>query len=261
MRPPVGTNAWAAVSRGALVGSERIRLTVEAVVAQLSLMPERVRARLGLTGTRSRGPSAADIRFPDSAIARGASEHSRALSPPWLFNHCLRTYVWGALLARGNGIRFDEELFFVACALHDLGLTDAHRFVDATCECFAVEGARAAHAFAVANGRDAEWSDRMSEAISLHLNVRVAVHQGAEAHLLHEGASLDVIGARHSEIPDETLATVLRDHPRLGFQEQLVVLFKEQSRRRPQSRAAFLASIGFIGMIRSSPLDRAASRR
>ena len=260
MRPPVGTNAWAAASNGALLRSERIQLTIQAVMAQLSMMPERLRALLGFGGTRSSAASAADIGFPDSAIALRASEHSRALSQPWLYNHCLRTYVWGALLARRKNIRFDEELFFVACALHDLGLTQAHRFVDTTCECFAVEGARAANAFALANGRNAEWSDRMSEAISLHLNVFVGLNQGAEAHLLHEGASLDVIGARHSEIPAQTLAAVLRDHPRLGFKEELVTLFKEQSRRRPRSRAAFLASIGFIGMIRSSPLERAASR-
>jgi len=253
----VGTNAWAAAG-GALRQSDRARLTAQAVVAQLSMLPDRVRILLGLTGPRSLGVTPADVRFPDSTIALRASDHSRALSEPWLFNHCLRTYVWGALLARANRIRFDEELFFVACALHDLGLTDAHRFVDPTSECFAVEGARAAQVFATSNGWNDERSDRMSEAIALHLNVRVGLSHGAEAHLLHEGASMDVIGARLREIPGDVVAGVLRDHPRLGFRDGLVALFKEQARRRPRSRAAFLASVGFIGLIRASPLERVA---
>jgi hypothetical protein len=42
-------------------------------------------------------------------------------------------------------VAHDPELLYLACVLHDLGLTSAHDGHDAKAACFAVEGARAAH--------------------------------------------------------------------------------------------------------------------
>jgi hypothetical protein len=171
----------------------------------------------------------------------------------------LRTYVWGALLAQSDRIKPDHELLFVASALHDLGLTGAHKFKDPNCACFAVEGARAAHRFAATVGWESERCDRLAEAISLHLNVRVGLRYGPEAHLLHEGAALDVIAARMREIGPNAVTAVLNEYPRLGFKEKLVAEMKEQARLRPRSRAAFLVGLGFIGLIRSARLEGATN--
>jgi hypothetical protein len=90
----------------------------------------------------------ADIRRPDSSIARQAEELARAVSSDMLFNHVMRCYWFGELFARRDGVKIDRELMFLSAVLHDLGLTShasgPHRFE--------IEGAGAARAFLA--GRD-----------------------------------------------------------------------------------------------------------
>ncbi len=256
MNNSVGTKGWAALG-GALRRQDRVRLTGQALLSQLAALPANLRIRLGFSDVATARIDLGTIRLPDSAAALRASEHARALSQPWLFNHCLRTYVWGAMLGQLDQINFDQELLFVASTLHDLGLTDSHNCKEPSCSCFAVEGARAAHSFVAAIGWENERCDRLAEAISLHLNVRVGLGHGPEAHLLHEGAALDVIGARLRQIGPKAASAVLEQYPRLGFKQHMVVSMKEQARARRGSRAAFLAGLGFVGLIRSAQLEDA----
>lgn len=254
MNRQVGSLHWAAQGGGALRRQDRLRLVGQAMLTRIGQLPERLRRQLGFADAAAARIDLTAIRLPDSPAALRASEHSQLLSAPWLFNHCLRTYVWAALLAQVERIEFDSELLFVACALHDLGLTAAHSCQESGCACFAVEGARAAQRFATQLGWQAERSERLAEAISLHLNVRVGLGQGAEAHLLHEGAALDVIGARIHQLGPHAIATTLERYPRLGFKNGLVPAIKQQAHLRPNSRAAFLLDLGFSRMIRAAPL-------
>ena len=80
----------------------------------------------------------ADIKVPDSSIARQAEELARSVSNDMLFNHVMRCYWFGELFAQQEGKKVDSELMFLSAVLHDLGLTDhapgPHRFE--------IEGAR-----------------------------------------------------------------------------------------------------------------------
>lgn len=254
MNRDVGSWHWAEQGGGALRRQDHLRLVGQAMLTRIGQLPERLRRQLGFADATAARIDLAAIRLPDSPAALRASEHSQLLSAPWLFNHCIRTYVWAALLAQADRIEFDAELLFIACALHDLGLTAAHSCQEPGCACFAVEGARAAQRFATQLGWPAERSERLAEAISLHLNVRVGLGQGAEAHLLHEGAALDVIGARIGQLGPHAIATTLERYPRLGFKNELVPAIKQQAHLRPNSRAAFLLGLGFSRMIRATPL-------
>jgi hypothetical protein len=252
MSNSIGTKQWAAKG-GSLRHKDQARLMAQAMLTQLARMPDRLRHRLGFEPAQATRIDLSTIRLPDSPAARQALELSRQLTAPWILNHSLRTYLWGAMLAQTERIRFDEELFYVASTLHDLGLADAHKCRDTGCACFAVEGARAAEHFATDLGWSSERRDRLFTAISLHLNIRVGLEQGPEAHLLHEGAALDVIGARLRELHPDTVQEVLRDYPRLDFKAGMSAAMKEQAKLRPQSRAALLVRLGFIGMIRAAP--------
>lgn len=255
MRNTVGTREWAMAGAGALRHADRRRLMAQALLARIAALPHAVRAHLGLGEQAIARIDAAAIGLPDSADARRAGDLLNSLSPPWLVNHCMRTWLLGAMLAQAGRIRFDEELFFIASALHDLGLTAQHQCDEGCAACFAVQGAREAEKFAEQAGWPVERRHRLSEAISLHLNIRVALRHGAEAHLLHEGAALDVIGARMHEFSKESLQSVLDRYPRLGFKENMAAAMKKQAAAKPDSRAAFLAGLGFVGMIRRSRWD------
>jgi hypothetical protein len=251
----VGTTVWAVKTNGAMTTRNRAELIAQALVARAAALPRRLSARLGHGQSAPVRIDVSAIRVPDSAAACRANALMMSLSAPWLANHCQRTYIWSAMLAQRDRIRVDEEILFVASVLHDLGLIDAHNGKQPGCECFAVEGARAAMRFAAEIGWDDERRDRLAEAISLHLNVRVGLRHGPEAHLLHEGAAFDVIGARLGQLHRETVMSVLLRHPRLGFKDEMGAAMRQQTRMRPQSRAAFLVRLGFIGMMRSAPLD------
>ena len=63
--------------------------------------------------------------------------------PVYLFNHAMRTYIFGSLIGRTHGHRFDEETLYLACIFHDLGLTE--RFEGNLP--FEIQGAEAARGF------------------------------------------------------------------------------------------------------------------
>ena len=148
-------------------------------------------------------------------------------------------------------IRVDDGLFFSACVLHDLGLVAAHNGLDGSRTCFAEEGGRAAHAYALQHQQTPERCDRLADAISLHLNVRVGLRQGAEAHLLHERTTLGMVGARGRELHANTRRAVQRQYPRLDLAEQMQATMQDHALRRPTSRAAWLVGLGFNGMVAS----------
>lgn len=250
-RRTVGINAWAALG-GRLRRQDRMRLMSQALLTRLAALPNRLQRGLGFEPARLRHVDVQAIGLPDSRVAVQASELTSALSEPWLFNHCMRTYLWGAMLAQVNDLKFDKELFFTASVLHDLGLTNAHQCQGASCSCFAVEGARAARRFVSTQGWSNQRCDQLAEAISLHLNVRVGLGHGAEAHLLHAGAALDVIGARARQLDADAIRHVLGAYPKLSFKTDMAEAMKTQARVRPESRAAFLVGLGFIGLLRAA---------
>lgn len=52
---------------------------------------------------------------------REATELMREISEPFLYNHCLRTFVFGDLLGQSANLKYDRELLYLGSLLHDLG--------------------------------------------------------------------------------------------------------------------------------------------
>src|SRR5215813_1547286 len=59
----------------------------------------------------------AGIRLPNSPLAQRAIALSRKTCPPYLFNHCMRTYLFGALYLKKQKTSFNTEEAFAAAAL------------------------------------------------------------------------------------------------------------------------------------------------
>jgi hypothetical protein len=246
----VGTWQWAQETGGALRGRDRIRLIRQGVAARLVRMPSEWRSRI-----LGEDLSLTVPRVPDSALAREADERVRELSSPALYGHCLRTWAFATLFAQRDRVKHDEELLYLACVLHDLGLTDEHSGRDPQARCFAVEGARAAYALVHSHGASEDRARTVAEAISLHLNVTVPARLGAEAHLLSKGVSLDVVGRRLHHVPVAAVERVTAHWPREGLAADLITSTRMQAQLRPQSRSALIHKLGFAALIKGNPLE------
>src|SRR2546430_15686880 len=61
-----------------------------------------------------------DLLLPDSPAVRDAYAQAEAESQPWLFNHVMRSWLYGAKLAQRRGLAPDAELVAVAVVFHPL---------------------------------------------------------------------------------------------------------------------------------------------
>ena len=63
-----------------------------------------------------------DQGTPDSAVCAAARDYACRACEPFLFNHVVRSFLFADAVGRESGARYDVELLYVACLLHDLGL-------------------------------------------------------------------------------------------------------------------------------------------
>jgi hypothetical protein len=173
------------------------------------------------------------IRIPRSALARRAADYARMSCPPFLFNHCMRTFVFGALQLERQKRTYRAEDSFVAAALHDLGLLPAFESAHAS---FEIDGADAAETFMRRQHAAAGAADRVWHAVEMHDGKwALTVRQGPEAMLVALGAAADVDG------PDPGLEPRLIDEvvaafPREQFKRRFTALLIDHCRRKPTSQ-------------------------
>ncbi len=132
--------------------------------------------------------------LPDSEICSAALQLAADVSPPFLTNHCVRSYLFGRELAAVNGVRsdvdYDDELSFLACILHDLGITD----YGGGDQRFEVDGADAAARFLRERSVPEDRVATVWQSIALHTSVGLAERFGPVQSVCFLGISLDVDG-------------------------------------------------------------------
>jgi hypothetical protein len=135
--------------------------------------------------------------------------------------------------------------------LHDTGLSQPVADVD-----FTVASARIALDVAETVGLSSAATEKMRTAITLHHSPDVSRADGAEAYLLSSGAAMDVVGLQSWKLPTAVQASVLQEHPRLGFKKEFRSLWSAQAAAVPRGRARVLRRYGALDLaIRLAPFD------
>jgi hypothetical protein len=176
----------------------------------------------------------AGIRLPQSCLARAAAEFSRGHCPEYLFNHCMRTFLFGAAALEKQKLAYDPDKAFAAAALHDLGLLPEFESSSAS---FEIDGANRAEQLMLQSGLTPRDADIVWHAIVLH-DVRFALtrRQGPEAMLVAMGAGCDVDGPDTTMIDAARTAEIVAAFPRLQFKKQFTALAIEHCKRKPLSQ-------------------------
>lgn len=186
-----------------------------------------------LPGDEPLPSSVAGVRFIDSKIARLATDFSRSASPPYLFNHAVRTFLFGSLVGRALGQKFDEELLYLACILHDLGLTE--RFQGELP--FELQGAETAKRFLGQQGYPKESIGVVWDGIAMHASP-IGQFKKPEIALVGEGAGADVIGPDYSQIKKSDVDAIVNAFPRLKLKEEFVQTCADVARKYPRAASS-----------------------
>jgi hypothetical protein len=207
-----------------------------------------------------------EFAIPDSELTHKATFLVKEVSPQFLYNHCLRTFVFADLIGQQQEMEYDRELLYLSALMHDLGLTE--RF-DGD-QRFEVEGADAAKSFLAKNGLPAAKAELVWDAIALHTSIGIASRKQPEVALVQVGASMDVSGFRLQDLPRETVEQILDAYPRLNCGQALLELILTQIKRKPQAIAfTWMSEIGrchihgfqcptIAELLQNNPLDQLA---
>lgn len=153
--------------------------------------------------------------LPDTDICSAAMRLVFDVSTPVIANHTVRSYLFARELAAAKGMRYDDEVVFLTCLLHDLGVTEH----GAGSQRFEVDGADAAQRFLLSRGVAEERIRTVWEGIALHTSLGLAERFGAEQAVTFFGISLDIDGRERGLLSGEFVERVLQAWPRhdLGY--------------------------------------------
>ena len=183
-----------------------------------------------------------EFSIPDSEIAKKATRLVAEVSPKSLYNHCVRTYLFGEILGKRNRLKYDRELLYLGAVMHDLGLTEKF---DSGEQRFEVDGADAAQAFVLEHGLSAEKAEIVWDAIALHTSSGIASRKQPEIALVHLGAGADLFGMGLEDIEPETIEKVVDDYARLGINALAIKSLISQIEQKPQASAlTWMADFG-----------------
>ncbi|RZQ62353.1 HD domain-containing protein [Amycolatopsis suaedae] len=180
----------------------------------------------------------ATLDLPRTPLARQAFDLAAAAEEPYLFNHGIRCYLFGRELARARGAlpgeHYDDELVFLVCVLHDIGLTE--RAPSALR--FEVAGADLAARLLEDNGITDHRVDVVWDAIALHTTAHV--HESpvfrrrrvVEIGIAQAGIGFD-LGGGAATLPPGYTELVHRRYPRLGGGRALTEAILAQALAEP----------------------------
>ena len=154
-----------------------------------------------------------DLKLPDSGAVRDAYAQAQAESPAWLFNHVMRSWLYGAKLAQRRALTPDAELVAVAVLLHDVGLARG----GSPDRRFEVVGAEIGRAFALSHNMGERRAEGVWDSIALHTTASIAHHKGTDVACCHYGIACDYGAIGYQELSDDDKKVILSAYPRLNM--------------------------------------------
>lgn len=173
------------------------------------------------------------LGLPDTSLTRNAYTYSEQATAAFIHHHSVRSYVFARAHAQNQGLHaggdYDDELLFISCVLHDIGLSEKGNGDQR----FEVDGADTAAAFLREQGVDERRIAIAWDAIALHTSAGIAARKGTEVALAQAGISTDILGARRESLPAGLADDVHALLPRLDLAYALSDAIVTQAKSKP----------------------------
>lgn len=173
----------------------------------------------------------AGVTVPDTPLVSRAIEYVRDHSDPYLFNHVMRSWLFGVTLAELRGKPYDAEVLAVSTLLHDLGLVEAFGGPLR----FEVEGANAARQFARTEGLDERRTQLIWDSVALNSTPSICLYKEIEVALCTMGVGVDWGGWCHDSIDDQRVKAIVETFPRLRMKQRFTHAVCGIAKARPET--------------------------
>jgi len=172
-----------------------------------------------------------EFALPDTEMAEEAYRFAEEIEPSWLFSHSVRCYLYAKALGGRVGLQdYDDELVFLSCVLHDLGLTDQGNRDNR----FEVDGADLAVEFLRERGMSEKRVRTVWEAIALHTSDGIPSRMGPEVAITQVGIGADLFGLLREELPTDLVTRAHSSFPRADLGYTWADAIVEQAAAKPQ---------------------------
>jgi hypothetical protein len=173
----------------------------------------------------------AGVTVPDTLLVSQAIGYAEDHTPPFLFNHVMRSWLFAAALAEANETPHDAEVLALATILHDLGLAAAFQGRLR----FEVEGANAARDFALKMGVDEDRAQLVWDGVALNSTPSLALYKQPEVALCTAGTVIDWAGQGTERLTKDQVAAILDAFPRLEMKQRFTSAVCGIAMTRPET--------------------------
>lgn len=173
------------------------------------------------------------LRLPDDLLSREALQFVKTHETEPVYNHSIRSFIFARLYAAHNGLLADrdypEQLLFISCIFHDMGLTATGNGPQR----FEVEGADQALHFLSKNSFNESEADIVWQAIALHTSSGIAERRGPVPRLTRAGIVMDFGGPATAFVTEEEASAIFTAYPRLSLATAITDCIVGQCRANP----------------------------
>lgn len=169
------------------------------------------------------------FEVPNTPLARAVADFADGAYPPFLANHCQRSYDLATLISNAGNVSVDLEVLYAGILLHDLGLTRQFHSSSAR---FEVASADAARSFARHHGLSAKRSEAVWDVVVLHGTGGIAAYKSIETFVAADGIGRDVTGLDLEEFPREVIDRIMMTRP--GFAQPFIDAIVADLQDKPQ---------------------------